>query len=323
MAQKTDAWPGVSFGASFWGRPRGERRGAEVRLDKAFTWAGERWRIPAVYVCGKGLVADFLLRVPPRRVRAFLRRYGPLAEQAETDEALCAELEDANPLAARLSAKAVWNGRALAPVRTCRACWAPFAGSDAPQELAALLAHYGCDPACGWAAVRAAFPWAAARHGALRTLAFELEDEAHDVYGPAFTVSGPGQTLAVRHPLTGETYTLTVTKWEPRCTHTIPDEQCEHPSCFAALHYTLDPQPQPGLLRVADCAPADASRPKNAGPYAPQARADFALALLAGPDAPGEEIAVSSLRFAHADTVTWRPCFSVRTKPPIHVHCAP
>ena len=80
MAQKTDAWPGVSFGASFWGRPRGERRGAEVRLDKAFTWAGERWRIPAVYVCGKGLVADFLLRVPPRRVRAFLRRYGPLAE---------------------------------------------------------------------------------------------------------------------------------------------------------------------------------------------------------------------------------------------------
>lgn len=262
MAQKNDAWPGVSFGASFWGRPKGERRGAEMRLDKAFTWAGERWRIPAVYVCGKGLVADFLLRVPPQRVRAFLRRYGPLAEQAETDEALCAELEDANPLAARLSAKAVWNGRALAPVRTCRACWAPFAGSDAPQELTALLAHYGCDPACGWAAVRAAFPWAAARHGALRTLAFELEDEAHDVYGPAFTVSGPGQTLAVRHPLTGETYTLTVTKWEPRRTHTIPD-------------------------------------------------------------APGEEIAVSSLRFAHADTVTWRPCFSVRTKPPIHVHCAP
>ena len=63
MAQKTDAWPGVSFGASFWGRPRGERRGAEVRLDKAFIWAGKRWRIPAVYVCGKGLVADFLLRV--------------------------------------------------------------------------------------------------------------------------------------------------------------------------------------------------------------------------------------------------------------------
>lgn len=47
---------------------RGQRAGQEVSLGKTFVWEGEEWQIPAVYLCGKGLVVDFLCKVSAEKV---------------------------------------------------------------------------------------------------------------------------------------------------------------------------------------------------------------------------------------------------------------
>ena len=33
--------------------------GKEIPVEKTFLWDDEVWHVPAVYACGKGLVADF------------------------------------------------------------------------------------------------------------------------------------------------------------------------------------------------------------------------------------------------------------------------
>lgn len=56
------------------------RRGTEIPVEKTFFWGKEIWHVPAVYRCGKGLVADIFAEIDPERVRAFLERYRDLEE---------------------------------------------------------------------------------------------------------------------------------------------------------------------------------------------------------------------------------------------------
>ncbi|MFR8165914.1 MAG: hypothetical protein ACLU8D_07955 [Enterocloster sp.] len=63
----------VTFEGGFYGQ-RG-RRGIEIPVGKTFSWGKEIWHVPAVYQCGKGLVADIFAEIDPERVRAFLELY--------------------------------------------------------------------------------------------------------------------------------------------------------------------------------------------------------------------------------------------------------
>ena len=57
-------------------QPRRRRPGKEYPIHQAFFWGGAEWRIPAVYACAQGLVADFVRRVPVGRIREFADRHG-------------------------------------------------------------------------------------------------------------------------------------------------------------------------------------------------------------------------------------------------------
>ena len=55
-------------------------------MGKTFSWGKEIWHVPAVYQCGKGLVADIFAEIDPERVRAFLELYRDLEEDRLTEE---------------------------------------------------------------------------------------------------------------------------------------------------------------------------------------------------------------------------------------------
>ena len=74
----------VTFEGGFYGQ-RG-RRGIEIPVGKTFSWGKEIWHVPAVYQCGKGLVADIFAEIDPERVKAFLERYRDLEEDRLTEE---------------------------------------------------------------------------------------------------------------------------------------------------------------------------------------------------------------------------------------------
>ena len=56
-------------------RLRKRRPGRELPIHQTFSWGGTEWRIPAVYVCAQGLVADFVRRVPAGSIQTFTGRW--------------------------------------------------------------------------------------------------------------------------------------------------------------------------------------------------------------------------------------------------------
>lgn len=62
----------VSFDGGFWSSRQG-CPGKELPIRKEFDWAGYHWMIPSMYLCGKGIVMDFCMRVEPAAIRDFLK----------------------------------------------------------------------------------------------------------------------------------------------------------------------------------------------------------------------------------------------------------
>ena len=83
MANSMPEWK-VYYGAFFGERAYRQRAGRK-RFGLETTrliWGDEEWQIPALYLCGKGLVVDFLCKVPvPKRIQDFLERW-----QLDADE---------------------------------------------------------------------------------------------------------------------------------------------------------------------------------------------------------------------------------------------
>ena len=80
----------VWFGDNFWGHlPDRTRPGREVRLNTAFPWNGRPGLIPAIYLCGRGVVADVCYSVPAAEADGFLAR--ALAASGEEQERMAAE----------------------------------------------------------------------------------------------------------------------------------------------------------------------------------------------------------------------------------------
>ena len=100
----------VTFEGGFYGQ-RG-RRGIEIPVGKTFSWGKEIWHVPAVYQCGKGLVADIFAEIDPERVRAFLELYRDLEEDRLTEEEQ-ERIQQESPLETGFQPEIVLNGRKL------------------------------------------------------------------------------------------------------------------------------------------------------------------------------------------------------------------
>ncbi len=88
------------------------RRSIRNGVGKTFSWGKEIWHVPAVYRCGKGLVADIFAEIDPERVRAFLERYRDLEEDRLTEEEQ-ERLQQESPLETGFQPEIVLNGRKL------------------------------------------------------------------------------------------------------------------------------------------------------------------------------------------------------------------
>ena len=53
-----------------------DHRGKEFSLHREFTWGEETWFLPALYLCGQGIVLDMFLRAEPEKERAFRKKFG-------------------------------------------------------------------------------------------------------------------------------------------------------------------------------------------------------------------------------------------------------
>ena len=317
----------VTYDGGFWGG-QGEA-GVELSLGKTFAWGQETWHIPALYLCNEGLVVDFLLEADPAPVKAFLDKWDLYNEDRNhyTREQR-QQMEQENPLDVDFCSHLLCGGRRMQCRHGCAVTWLPSsclpAGLRAEPEALQVLEHYGLDRDHAWAIHRCSYQWDDPEEQELCSLSVCMERAPARLCGPVFATPAAGESIALPHPLTGQVYTLTAHEAEAQKLpeHAFPADGMEHPACFTAMRYSLEPDiAEPGFL-LEDCADGDFSRPQkqaadHRGPTATACAAvmgiiggaDGPTALITGKTQPKLHAACSSLHFEPVDLVEWRALF--------------
>ncbi len=325
------AWR-VYFNGSFGGCAERTRPGKEIAVGKSFLWGGESWLIPALYLCGKGLVIDFCARVEPKCIQSFMERWNLTSgseETAYTDEEQM-QMEGENPLGFDVRPRVKLGKNTLEAVHSCGISWNPCLPQELRQEEEAqhILRHYGLDPAFGWRIWRASFPWATRTKPKVRALRITLAQEPVDIPGRRFSAAAPGDSVPFTHPVSGARHVLTVQSCEEE-EIAQQEDGWEIPTHFTVMQYTLSPDLPPAAFRVQDCMPGDRPRQRTEHGQARTA-GSAAIGIIGGADGPVAVIfggrgagklhsACSALRFEAVKNVEWRMIFREKQREDISV----
>ncbi len=313
----------VTFTDSFRSR---ERAGKEIVIDKQFMWAERQWIIPAVYSCGKGLVVDFCMKIPPEKIQAFMNKWDLNIENESYRQFTKEEqmlIESDNPLSFNFNPQAILNGKQLLSSRGRGSVYNPCIpeGYTNESEAIRIADHYGMDLSYGWMFWRSYFPWNTTRKPEIKSLEIIMEQQKVAVPGLHFRVNKAGDTITFAHPDTGVEYKLTVQEYEKleMDMEHIFGQDLEYPTHYYQMAYTIEPEMENGVMTVADCAEGDRPRPKEAthDPYHPVAAAsigiiggaDGPIALIIGNRSAKLNIACSSLHYEPVEEIEWRMVF--------------
>lgn len=307
----------VTFSGNYWGAS-GEP-GEELSVERHFVWGGQRWYVPAVYLCPEGIVVEYLLEEEPERVRAFLDKWQPREQSGQLSREERRQLEEENPLSPRFHSSLLCDGETLKQKRGCGGSWLTESCLDAgvrnEPELSAVVEHYGLSRERCWGMYRVAYPRAKqSRPGALSVT---LCREERRTPGPRFVTPAAGESLVLTHPRTGQSYVLTVRETEAQTMDLsfLPDAAVEYPSHMLCMCYTLEPDAQERVLRIEDCLENDPPRPK---PGRPAPDGPSAIGIIGGasrptalgePEEPRRHVVFSALHFTPAEQVQWQVRF--------------
>lgn len=342
------AWR-VTYGGGWWDRGGRQRPGTEISVGKTFDWSGHVWHVPAVYACGKGLVADLCMEIEPDRMREFWARWRPWMAEGRAltpEEGDRQSLE--NPMSVDFDIEVSVNGRPLRRASGCGFGWTPpdcRPDWEEPGELNQqdyeglwVLEHYGLDRGKCWLFYRESFPWAAKPK--LKELSFTLSQLPTATPGPRFTVSRAGEDIPFLHPATGREHVLHVEEYEPQELDAgqlarMDDAEWEYPSHFTAMTYAVWPDLPQRAVSVQNCGEGDRPRRKApADPMGPTAAGAVALGVIGGRSGPAAVVldngesarrrgACSALRFQAGEPVEWRMVFYEKTAEDLEVNILP
>ncbi|MBQ7337512.1 MAG: hypothetical protein IJW40_03550 [Clostridia bacterium] len=325
-----------SFGES---AGRGERAGEEVPLDVHFSWDGRQWRVPAVYLCAKGLVVDLVATAAVEEVQSYLQKWSDKGALSPAEE-YAARAE--SPLRDDFVPTAVINGQ---PSRLKSMGGITLLADDrelSPTERQAL-SHYGLDEHTPTLLCRIAFPWATAKKPKLRSLQLQLSRRPTTLTGEPFTVCGAGERVTFTHPIRGTEHTLSVQELHRSEMHhgAAAMAQYQLPSHSVQMLYTLSPDLPDSELVVRDVrhndtpilVRQDKSRKDDFVSVTAVSTAQSiqkvdsesaAIAIIGGADGPTtmvvgramgqpmQHAAHSALTFEPQDVVTWHPTFRAK-----------
>lgn len=309
----------VFFGGNFWGHSGRDHAGQEVPLKKSFLWGAERWYVPAVYLCGKGLVMDLCKQVSPDRIRAFMEKWGLSANSGEAapDRETEMRMDAENPLSVHFTPQLRLNGAILTWTCGCGTVWNPCFPEGMDDETKGVIAHYQLDPAWGWYIHRVSFPWASRRKPKLRTLSLSLSREPAEIPGPHFRVFAPGDAFRFTHPISGVEHTLTVQEYtRQEVGHSLP--QSVFPRHYTAMTYTLSPELPDLCVRVLGCGESDrplenpfvpGTPPTGAANIGIIGGADGPTVIILGCESSALHTACSAVRFEPEADPEWRLVF--------------
>ena len=325
---KPDEWK-VTYDGGFWSNKG--NAGIELSIGKFFCWGEEKWYIPAVYICDKGLVIDYCKQADPVHVKAFIDKWDLLNEEKNcyTQEQR-EQIEREHPLHTSFIGRVTLNGHKLKMDHGCGLPWIPesclFDGLCQETTAVEIMKHYGLDDRLAWYMHRSSYRWDEVNGLDIQSLSVRMERQRDDISGQHFVTPVVGESITLVHPLNGQTFTLTVHEVERKelSERAFRDHNMEYPSHYLAMSYSLEPDISGRGFMIQDCAEGDRPRQKKSDPneFAPVAfnsagvigvigGADGPTAIIMGQSASKLHGACSSLHFEPiSDEVEWRVIFS-------------
>lgn len=303
----------VYYHGNFWGHSDIERAGQEISIGKHFLWGNNEWYIPAAYSCESGLVVDFCVRVEPKRINEFNKKYGFDCEGYSNAPF---ELIDAeNPMQIDFNAEAVLDGRSLCEEESCCETWYPeeCLQNDEENDIYAECAaeHYSLDKSYGWIIYRSKFRYADEMKPEFRTLSLTFAEQPCAAQGIKFSVEMAGEKFDFVHPITGARHTLEVLKYEREELPFSGVEYCgDIPNRCIAMSYDIVPPVDDESFSVCDLAPNGATGVTDVGAVAVIGGCDGPTAIYISTDEqPQYRTALSSLHSEFPDSVEWQMIF--------------
>lgn len=298
--------------------------GEKVRIEKEFAWDGRTWRIPAVYICEEGVVADFCIRIPSEEIESFLK----------------VRAEQKNPFSVDAQ-KEVWmNGKKAGGWNGCSTFWIPAHLRDESEAQSVsdgiegkILEAYECDCRDGWCFKRMSVSWPEGVQPPVHSLTFRLKKAPIYYPGLHFRTDfeeGKKQ-IEFLHPVTGTEHRLTVQALEQIVLsesdlsgiRSKGQKIRKLPTHFLTIYYTVEPEVPLQELRIADCAESDP-------PETERRTGKASVSVIGGKDGPVAVFfagkvktenerkdwkkACSSLHYEPVRAVEWRMEFWVESK---------
>lgn len=253
----------VYFSGNFSTHERFERSGQEWSCGAYSSWAGQHWYIPAVYLCGKGLVADVCRMVPREALKAYRDKWAAYEGQDDVPEEIYRQADAESPFDAMdYRPEIIVNGKTMEYKRGTGLYYDPYnmQESASGEEVRRVMGEYGLDAAQGWEIQRWVFPWKTKcrpKNITSMALKFIAREQPH----PAVRFHAEsGKVVQFTHPLSGVPAVLTVQALEPV---QLPLRNFPHadtwdwPLCCVQMRYTLTPAPSEGWVQVNDLADSD------------------------------------------------------------------
>ncbi len=325
----------VTYDGGFW-RNKG-RGGKELSVRKIFFWGNERWYIPAIYLCSKGIVVDFCTDTDPESLKAYIDKWELLNKSCKHySKEHEQQMHSEHPLNVEFDPKIILNGKELRSDHGYSLSWIPKSCLNGEYQVELetkhVLEHYDLDLSRGWSIHRYCFLWATKRVPNIQSLKLTMKRSPIIVPGVHIVSPSVGNTVTITHPITAIEHSLTIHEYEQHKIEQnyLRNENMEYPTHYSVLTYTLSPD-IPGrdhMLRDYN----DGDRPRIKNPRQEQLTTVSAasIGVIGGADGPtmialsrGDSVrlhaACSSLYFEPNLNIEWYISFNVKKMDDIEV----
>ncbi len=298
----------VGYGTGFSDHCERSKAGQELAVGRSFLWSGEKWTVPAIYLCENGIVVDSYLEVDNPQMAQFHEAWDCRdSELMSIEDQMYRALDD--PLTVDAVGELYVNGR-LAPLKKRF-----FLRWDPHQEnlwkARRTVDHYGLDRDKGYLLRRECF-LRRGKNPPICAMELKLQATPVDVPGQRFIAPRAGESLTFTNPSDGREHRLTVIAQIREALD--PNFLSNRPCCYTRLAYSLDPPIDKERFSIVDCDPGDPFEQPSDEP---------SQSMLVGKIPSAGHIAVSSLRHIPADAISWRMVFRQKLRQDISVSVLP
>lgn len=299
------------------GLGKGKRFGAEIKLNKTFSWGGNEWTVPSAFMFSKGIVLDIFAKIDGDIAKKFVEKceWLELSEEATDEDIRKAQRE--NPFAFVFDCELVLNGVALSQNASIGDVLVGFNDNSDPEELVELFTKYGISRDESYIFRRISFLYATKKKPDVKSMSIKLSQRPINFESDGFCIRNAGERVELVDSHTEERYALTAIAVENERMMLNDEDGMKMPSCVTHMSYAVFPEIPENQCRIVDVRQSDAVKfgdNKVCRAIGVIGGADGPTAIFIGAkDRPKFREAFSAMTYEPQETVTWKAIFSHKT----------